>query len=250
VIYPTKTVDWSEVRDWCWKLAENVRNSGWKPDVVVAVGRGGMVVSRILSDLLRVDKIVTLFVKWYELDKKPGETYLAELIRAYARAHRNGTSPDEEIYRYVRDKLRVRIDFEQDFDMTGQKVLLTEEISATGMHIKLAKEVVEKRWNAEEARASALIWKAPSVMGPEAVHVDYYVVKPAKFVWFQFPWSRLADYIQFLKVMTEFESPKNGNNWSEQELIETFRKWYGDKIDTQYFREALKMLKTITVATR
>ncbi|MCS6784947.1 MAG: phosphoribosyltransferase family protein [Candidatus Caldarchaeum sp.] len=230
--------------DWCWKLADGVRRSGWRPDVIVAVGRGGFVVSRMLSDLLQVDKVVPLLVKWYELKKKEGETYLAELVRAYAKAHETGCSAEEEIGRYVRDNLRVRIDFEQNVDLNGLKALLVEEISATGMHLQLAREVVKNRWKADEVKTAALVWKAPSVVGPDAFKVDYYVVKPAKFVWFQFPWSRFGDYVQFLKVMIAHESKKrNKEIWSEAEILETFRKWYGQKIDFKYFYGSLKILQ-------
>lgn len=244
MIYPTKTVDWTEVIDWCHKLAESVRSSGWKPDVIVAVGRGGFVVSRIISDLLQVDKLVPLLVKWYELKKKQGETYLAELVRAYVKAHESGCSAEEEIAAYVRDNLRVRIDFEHPLDMNGLKALLVEEISATGMHLQLAREVVKNHWKADEVRTGALVWKAPSVVGPNAFKVDYYVLKPARFVWFQFPWSRVGDYVQFLKVMIAHESrKKNKEAWSMAEILETFRKYYGQKIDLKYFYESLKLLQ-------
>lgn len=244
MIYPTKTVEWTEVVEWCRKLARSVEDSGWRPDVIIAIGRGGLVVSRILGDLLQVDRVLPLLVKWHELNRREGETYLAELIRAYARAHESGCSPDTEITEYVKTSLRVRIDFEQNADLSGMRALLVEEISATGVHLGIAKEMVKNRWRADEVRTAALVWKAPSVMGPDVVRVDYYVVKPAKFVWFQFPWSRLGDYVQFLRVMLSHESHTGGKRtWPEEEVLREFKRWYGEKVDLTYFAEALRVLE-------
>ncbi|ADM27871.1 phosphoribosyltransferase [Ignisphaera aggregans DSM 17230] len=238
MIFPTKFVEWKEVNDLSWLLAKKIKNSGWIPSTIVAVGRGGLVVARILSDLLGIDKLLAISIKWYEPAKKGWETYLADLIRAFYRSHENGIPLENEIANVVKN-LRISISVEMRADLTNQSVLLVEEITATGMHFKVAKEIVGS-WGAKEVKTATLVWKGPTVIEP-----DYYVVKPGRFVWFQFPWSRLNDYIQFIGVMTIEESRKRKRyTWSMDELAELFRVWYGMKPDPRYFEEALNVLNS------
>lgn len=245
MIFPTKFVSWREVSDLSWLLAQKIRDSGWVCDVIVAVGRGGFVVSRLLCDFLGVEKLLALPIKWYELEKRKGETYLADLIRVFAKAHESGSSPDEGIAEVV-SKLKVGVSIEQSANLNGQRVLLVEEIVATGMHFKLAKEIVRKDWKAEEIRTATLVWKAP----PETMP-DYYVVRPSKFVWFQFPWSRLRDYVQFLRAMLIEESRQEKRFlWSKGMIQEKFRLWYGAEPESRYLEEAIKILEADGVIER
>jgi len=239
LIFPTKFVSWDEVFEWSWRLASKVKESNWKPQVIVGVGRGGYVVSRILCDLLEVESLVAVPLKWQELRKREGERYLADLIRVYARASDAKASVDKGIAGVVAG-LKTVVAVDQEADLKGQNSLLVEEIVATGMHLKVAKEVLEKRWNAGEIKTATLVWKAPT-----AAHTpDFYVVKPGRFVWFQFPWSRLSDYVQFLKVMLVEESERNRKFvWSSTEVEEKFAAWYGAKPDERYLKEALNVLE-------
>ncbi|MEM2370894.1 MAG: phosphoribosyltransferase family protein [Candidatus Bathyarchaeia archaeon] len=221
-----------------WLLARKIRDSGWICDVIVAIGRGGFIVSRLLCDLLGVEKSLALPIKWYELEKKRGETYLADLIRVFAKAHEGGSSPDEGIAEVV-SKLKVGVSIEQSVNLNGQRALLVEEIVATGMHFKLAKEIVRKDWKAGEIRTATLVWKAP----PETMP-DYYVIRPGKFVWFQFPWSRLRDYVQLLRVMLLEESRREKKLlWPKDMIQEKFKLWYGAEPEPKYFEEATRILE-------
>ncbi|MEM0093773.1 MAG: phosphoribosyltransferase, partial [Thermofilum sp.] len=56
----TKLVSWEEVVTWVRKLADAIQASGFKPDVVVAVARGGYVPARLLCDFLDVHDLVSL----------------------------------------------------------------------------------------------------------------------------------------------------------------------------------------------
>ncbi|MDP7983146.1 MAG: phosphoribosyltransferase [Conexivisphaera sp.] len=238
MIYPTKFVDWAEVHDWSWRLARKVRGSAWRPDVIVAVGRGGLVVSRMLCDLLEVEELLALPVRWHERERRNGETYLADLVRAYARAHADGSPPDGGIAEVV-SSLEVKVDFEPEADLRGRRALLVEEIVATGMHFKVAKEIIGGKYGSSETRTATLVWKGPEISLP-----DYYVIRPGKFVWFQFPWSRLSDYVQFLRAMLAWESKDGGRHiWSEDEVKEKFMAWYGGAPDEKYLREALSALE-------
>ncbi|MEM2021371.1 MAG: phosphoribosyltransferase [Zestosphaera sp.] len=239
VLYPTKFVDWGEVAEWSRRLARRIESSGWSPEVIVAVGRGGYVVSRLLCDYLRVEDLVSLQVRWVETVRKPGESYLADLVRVFARAARTGESTDKGIGRVV-SGLRASVVFDYTVDLRGRDTLLVEEIVATGMHLRIAKDVITRGWNPGVVRTAALVWKAPD----PSTRPDYYFIEPGRFVWFQFPWSRLNDYIQFVRVMLQEESREScKTEWGIEEVERKFREWYGVKPSQPYLQDTLRILE-------
>jgi len=49
---PVKLVSWDEIVEWSLGLGKVIESSGWTPDMVVAVARGGYVPARLLCDYL------------------------------------------------------------------------------------------------------------------------------------------------------------------------------------------------------
>lgn len=236
VVYPVKHVYWDEVVVWSQRLADRIARD-YRPDVVIAVGRGGYVVARLLCDLLDVDKLISIPIRWREKTKKLGESYLADLIRCYAR----GSGVERCIADVVKN-LEIEIALDVRLSLRGLKALAVEEISATGLHLSKARDIALNIWNAAEVRTATLVWKAStSLQRP-----DYVFIETPSFVWFQFPWSRRSDYIQFAKVAIEFESERYGKDvWSFSEAVDLFKKWYGFEPDRVYLSRALQSLVDI-----
>ena len=231
-IYPVKHVSWDEVVEWSFRLAEKIRVSGFKPGVVVAVGRGGYVVARLLCDILDVDKSISIPIKWVS---RRGGNYLADLIRCFYRFR--GQEVNICISNVVKG-LDIEISPSVSADLRGLTVLAVEEVSATGMHLAKAREYL-RSLGAEDVKTATLVWKAQT----STLRPDYVFIESRGFVWFQFPWSRLSDYQQFIRVALEEESRARGKQiYSYDEVIEIFVKWYGFKPDEKYLREALKRL--------
>ncbi|MEM4018553.1 MAG: phosphoribosyltransferase, partial [Sulfolobales archaeon] len=57
---PTKLVTWDEIVEWSMGLAETIKRRGFKPDIVIAVSRGGYVPARLICDFLLVDNLISL----------------------------------------------------------------------------------------------------------------------------------------------------------------------------------------------
>ena len=238
MLYPVRFVEWSDVVEWSWHLSDKILKSGFKPNTIIAVGRGGLITARLLCDVLEVEKLLVIPVRWMEIVKKPGEKYLADLIRAWIRASREGVNLEESINDVVR-RLRISMDFNYDVDLSGLKALLIEEIIVTGLHMKTAMEVVVEKWRASEVKCATLIWKSAG----SAVKPDYYVIETKEFTWFQFPWSRLDDYKQFIRVMLiETLRGEGKAKWSMSELKSKFEEWYGSSPDPRYLRRAIDLL--------
>ncbi len=59
------TLSWDDVYTICSKLAYKIIRDGYKIDTIVAVSRGGLIPSRILSDMLNIDDIAVITAKYY-----------------------------------------------------------------------------------------------------------------------------------------------------------------------------------------
>ncbi len=56
---------WSEFYRDILKLSKKIKKDNYKPDIIVAIARGGWVVGRILSDILEVNQVTDLHITFY-----------------------------------------------------------------------------------------------------------------------------------------------------------------------------------------
>ncbi len=201
----TKLVTWDDIVSWSRSLAKKVRDSGYRPDVVVAVARGGFIPARLVCDFLMIDNLISLQSQhWTEAAK-------------------------------AEDKAVIK--FPYTIDLWGKKVLLVDDIVDTGESLYLAREFIIKNWKADEVRIAVLQWISPvAKFKPEYFHIE---VK--EWIWFQYPWTRLEDTFQFFKRMLE-EEGKYKKEWTYEELIGKFMEWYDLDVGNDYFMDAIELL--------
>ncbi len=187
---PVKLVSWEEIVEWSRGLAARIEESGWRPDVVVAVARGGFVPARLLCDFLDVTDLLSVQSQhWVEAAKAAQKAILKYPYRV---------------------------------DMEGKRVLIVDDIVDTGDTLLLARDFVEREWRPGEVRTAAMQW----ISSVAKFKPDYYYLEVREWVWFQYPWTRLEDTMQFItRVFREDERARAGV--SEEELKALFREWYG-----------------------
>jgi len=201
----TKLVSWDEIVSWSRELARKIKESGYKPDIVIAVARGGYVPARLLCDFLGIENLVSIQSQhWTEAAK------MAE---------------------------KAIIKFEYKLDLKGMKALLVDDIVDTGESLLLAKKFIEKEWKPDELRIAALQWISPVAK----FKPDYYVIEVKEWTWFQYPWTRLEDVTQFLHRMLS-EEGKAKKEWTYDEIVEKFKEWYGIDVGEAYYRDAIECL--------
>ncbi|RLG73381.1 MAG: phosphoribosyltransferase [Thermoprotei archaeon] len=201
----TKLVSWDEIVSWSRELARKIKESGYKPDIVIAVARGGYVPARLLCDFLGIENLVSIQSQhWTEAAK------MAE---------------------------KAIIKFEYKLDLKGMKALLVDDIVDTGESLLLAKKFIEKEWKPDELKIAALQWISPVAK----FKPDYYVVEVKEWTWFQYPWTRLEDVTQFLRRMLG-EEGKTKKEWTYDEIVEKFKEWYGIDVGEAYYRDAIECL--------
>ncbi|MFZ8839493.1 MAG: phosphoribosyltransferase [Pyrobaculum sp.] len=155
-------ISWAEGITLSEALARRVQVSGFRPDVIVAVSRGGLVPARIISDVLEVDDVITIGVKYWGLAQRRAERPILY----------HGVEPG-----VIRDR----------------KVLVVDEVADTGHTLMLAKNLLDLI-GAAEVKTAVLHLKTTSRFAP-----DYYAEKIEEWIWISYPWSRYEDLREFKK---------------------------------------------------
>ena len=130
-------------------LARKILKSGFEPDVIVGVSRGGWVPARVLCDLLGAPSLASIGVAFYDGVGKAGRRPM------------------------VTQPLTVGV--------LGKKVLVVDEVADTGESLKLAREQVVKE-GAKEVRTVTMYTKPWSIVEP-----DFHEKKTSS--WVVFPWE-------------------------------------------------------------
>jgi len=142
---------WEEIYELCIEVSRQVKDSGYRPDVVVAIANGGLVPARIIADF--IDQLNILVVK----------------IKFYA-------GPGQKL---EKPELVVPI----QVDLHGSKVLIVDDVADTGESLIVAVDHVESK-GAGEVRTATLFYKPWSKIKP-----DFYAKETEE--WIIFPWERI-----------------------------------------------------------
>jgi hypoxanthine phosphoribosyltransferase len=187
---PVKLVSWDEIVEWTRGLAEEIKGSGWKPQVIVAVARGGYVPARLLADFLDVTNMLSVQSQhWTEAAK----------------------AEEKAILKYP-----------YKVDLKGEDVLVVDDIVDTGETLKLARDYVSENWSPGTVKTASLQW----ISSVAKFKPDYYYLEVKDWTWFQYPWTRLEDLKDFIKrILREDERLKQ--EFTTGLLEEVFKEWYG-----------------------
>jgi uncharacterized protein len=145
---------WEYLHQACKKVAKKMKADGFKPDVVVALSRGGFVPARTVCDLLIVKDLVSIKVDHWGIT-----------------AARDGKAS-------IRYPLKA--------DLSGKKVLIIDDITDTGDSMQVSSEFVKSLKPSEIKTATALHIKT-SKFKP-----DYYG-EEIDWKWVVFPWNYVED---------------------------------------------------------
>jgi hypothetical protein len=139
-------LSWDQIQTLTEALAKKIEASGFKPDIIVAVSRGGFDPARILCDQLSIRRLASVQLEAYDGMVKRPEPIVVLPVNA---------------------------------DLRGKKTLLVDDVSDSGASLLKAKEhLIEK--SAAEVRVATLHIKPWSKYVPDyyAESVDAWVVYP------------------------------------------------------------------------
>jgi len=159
-------VTWERAVSLSRTLAAKVRASGFRPDLVVAVGRGGYVPARIVCDELLIMDLAGIRVEHW------------------------GTAEHKNERAVVRRPLAD--------DIAGLAILVVDDVTDTGDTLEAALDHLEGR-GAGEIRTGVLVHKQVCGVAP-----DYYAEFAPSWHWVIFPWARHEDVFGFTgKVLAD-----------------------------------------------
>jgi uncharacterized protein len=158
---------WTEVDGWADRLAEQVRSARHVPDTLVGLTRGGWVPARMLSDRLGVKRLVSVRAQhWGVTATLDGAAALSEGLSG---------------------------------PITGENVLIVDDITDTGESLQLALEHVR-------AAGPARVETATFLHIPRSKVVPTYFAEEIPrdaWVWVVFPWNYWEDLVALAQKAAE-----------------------------------------------
>jgi len=142
---------WDEVYVMMIELARRIKSSGYSPQVIVGVSRGGWPPARVMSDLLENPNLANMKVEFY---KNIGVTAQRPKI----------TQPVTS-------------------EVIGKRVLVVDDVADSGQSLRIAERHLRQK-GAQEIRVCTLYLKPKSIFKP-----NHYAKTTSK--WIIFPWERL-----------------------------------------------------------
>ena len=147
------------------KLAKKIRKEKLEPDILLGITRGGLVVTRILSDIMNNFNVVIIGVGFYKgLNETEKEPILTQ---------------------------------ELTMDLSGQEVLLIDDVSDTGRSFEFVVKYLQKM-KLQTLKTAALHFKPHSIFKP-----DYFITETSK--WIVYPW----EYMEFTRLYFKQQLEKN-----------------------------------------
>jgi hypoxanthine phosphoribosyltransferase len=162
---PCEVISWSAFYALASKLAVRIAASAYRPEVIVAIGRGGYVPGRVLSDLLGQMDLTSFKIEHYQHAQK---------------AH------------------AARVRYPLAADVTGRRVLLVDDVADSGETFAVALDHLNSRGAPAEIRSAVLDYKIASPYGP-----DYYARKVLKWRWIVYPWAIAEDVGSVIRAWPE-----------------------------------------------
>jgi len=165
-------MDWDLFYDLAKKVGKKINTSGYKPDMIVGLARGGWVLARILCDLIGVKDLVSLKVEHWGVTATPDG--------------------------------KAKLKHPLNIDLTGKKVLVVDDITDTGESMRVTVDYL-KTLKPSEIRTAALRHIKSSKFIP-----DYYG-EEITWRWVIFPWNYTEDLCNIIpKVCARLKMSPTG----------------------------------------
>lgn len=143
-------MSWEEAEDAVRRIASKMKSSGFTPDLIVGISRGGLVPARLLSDILGNRELYVIRIGFY-----------------------TGVGKTAREPRILQDL---------PMHVKGKKILLIDDISDTGGSFRTAVEHLKSR-GASEIKTASLHLKSTSSFKP-----DFFIYTTD--AWVIYPWEK------------------------------------------------------------
>ncbi|MEJ2242126.1 MAG: phosphoribosyltransferase [Candidatus Bathyarchaeota archaeon] len=147
-------MDWDLFYQLARKVASKINNSGFKPDIIVGLARGGWVLARVLCDLIGVKDLVSLKVEHWGVTATPDG--------------------------------KAKLKYPLNIDLSGKNVLVVDDITDTGESMRVTLDYIGSL-NPLKIKTAALRHINTSKFLPD------YFGEEITWRWVIFPWNFTED---------------------------------------------------------
>ncbi len=158
-------VSWEEAYRLAKILSRKIKSSGFEPDLVIGIARGGLVPARVVCDFLLQKDLAAIKVEHWGIAATLG---------------------------------KAKIKFPLPIDISGKRVLIVDDVADTGDTFSVIMDYIKGK-APSEVKTAVLHYKTCSTSVP-----DYWAERQDKWKWIIYPWAAYEDLTGFIKrVLTE-----------------------------------------------
>ncbi|MBO8181470.1 MAG: phosphoribosyltransferase [Archaeoglobus sp.] len=166
-------LSWDQIYDLCLKLSSAIKKSGFKPDALVAIGRGGWIPGRLISDFLGIRELYSIKAEYWDVAETRDQAVITQPINV---------------------------------DVNGKKLLVIDDVADTGKTLNVVVSHLRKV-GAAEVRTAVLQYKKTSEFSP-----DYAAQILKRWVWVVYPWGLIETTVGFIQKLGKRDSGLVGSN--------------------------------------
>jgi hypoxanthine phosphoribosyltransferase len=149
----------------CYRLAAKILKSGYRPNVIIAIARGGFVPARFLCDFLQVSDLLSVKVQHYAA----GAEKMKDVV--------------------------VRYPLPPNVNLTGKNILVVDDVNDTGDSLKAALQHLST-FHPANCKVAVLHEKITT-----RCKADFIAFSVRHWVWIIYPWAVMEDVGSFLQKL-------------------------------------------------
>jgi hypoxanthine phosphoribosyltransferase len=177
--FPCQLVTWDEAYRLAKDLAKAIKSSGYRPDLVIAVGRGGYVPARIVCDFMLHSQLTSIKIEHWGIAARKQDT--------------------------------AEVRFPLSVNVVGLKVLIIDDVTDTGETLRVAASYLKEK-GAADIKTGVLQHKVGSIFKP-----DYFADLIKEWGWIIYPWAAHEDLVGFAERVLSHEPLSKDQILSELE---------------------------------
>lgn len=162
-LLPCALITWEEVYRLCRQLVRQLRTVDVPIDTIIAIGRGGYVPGRILSDMLGIHDLTSFKIEHYRSTHKEPEAFVKYSLSAA---------------------------------IQGRNILLLDDVCDSGDTFVVGREHIQECGPVKSISTAVLHYKSVSLYKP-----DFFAETVDDWRWIIYPWAVNEDLASLLKDM-------------------------------------------------
>ena len=207
--FECEVMDWNLFYKLARQVATKINSSGYRPDMIVGLARGGWVLARVLCDLIGIKDLVSLKVEHWGVTATPDG--------------------------------KAKLKYPLNVDITGKNVLVVDDITDTGESMRVTLEYL-KSLKPSEIKTAALRHINTSKFLPD------YFGEEISWRWVIFPWNFTEDMCNIIPKVCKRLSINPEDEVDVIKIKNELKQFYTIGISEETLEEILQELKRRNLA--